>query len=110
MGNMTLFRNFEYIAERASGVRRRASGESASGFRLPAEDARSLDSGGTLSERPSSARDDNDSAERSSCFHEKRPLSRRTSSVNSFLRRSRSRKPESGAYPMRNFAIISSVS
>src|SRR5689334_23133972 len=72
IGNMTRLRNFEYIAERASGVRRRASELSDSGV-----DARSLDS----------ARDDNDSAERSSCFHENRPLSRRTSSLNSFFSR-----------------------
>src|SRR5215831_20981704 len=75
MGNITRFLNFEYMAERASGT-------AASGFRLPASrssatgaDARSLDS----------ARDDRESGERSSFFHEKRPLSRRTSSLNSFF-------------------------
>src|SRR5215468_11062645 len=79
IGNMTRLRNLEYIAERASGVRRPAS---ASG-----DDARSLDS----------ARDDSDSVDRSSCFHENSPLSRNTSSLNSFFSRSRRRKPESGA-------------
>src|SRR5579872_833786 len=71
IGNMTRFRNFEYIAEiAASGF-----GLPASGFGPPTSDLGEL----------------------SSCFHENNPLSRRTSSLNSPLRRSRRRKPESGA-------------
>ncbi|HZC21858.1 MAG TPA: CHC2 zinc finger domain-containing protein [Candidatus Binatia bacterium] len=62
--------------------------------RVPSsESLSSLDSGGALaSERPTSARDDN-----ASSFQENRPLSRRISSPNSPFRRSRNRKPLSGA-------------
>src|ERR1700722_16338402 len=79
MGNMTRLRNLEYIA--ASGLRVTACG------------------GGEKSESPpcpSKGRTDKDGAP-PVCFHENKPLSRNTSSPNSAIRRSRRRKPESGA-------------
>src|SRR5579862_2653147 len=109
MGNMTRLRNLEYMAERASGFGRRSSRESAS---PPCPSKERTDKGGATPDARclDSARDDTVGGrdDGSSCFQEKRPLSRRTSSLNSFLRRSRRRKPESGEYPMRKRAIISS--
>src|SRR5208282_1776635 len=58
---------------------------------------------------PSKGRTDKDGAP-SVCFHENSPLSRNTSSPNSFARRSRRRKPESGAYPTRKLAMVFSSS
>src|SRR5271165_4470825 len=78
MGNMTRLRNLEYM-EAAVGLLSSVFG--------------CLES--TSPPCPSTERPDKDGAP-SSCFQEKRPLSRRTSSGNSDFRRSRSRNPESG--------------
>src|SRR5690349_5468186 len=84
IGNITRLRNLEYMA--ASFEARVSGSEPDAVFpfgALPSVgcSGRALDSGGPLvAERPPSARDDGDV---SSCFHENKPLSRRTSSLNS---------------------------
>src|SRR4029077_7612202 len=95
MGNMTRLRNLEYM-EAASGFRLPASGS-----RLRAElsspaESRILASCSELIPYATdfSERREPKAESRSSCFHEKKPLSRRASSLNSPFKRSRRRKPE----------------
>src|SRR6185369_6545691 len=87
-GNITRLRNLEYMAA-AVGGRSFVVSETALSSRAESGD---LVLCGRLS----------------SCFQENKPLSRNTSSGNSFFKRSRRRKPESGAKPMRKVLIDSS--
>src|SRR6185437_4907612 len=97
MGNITRLRNLEYMAAGAGPV------VLAFGAGLCAKSPPCLSKGGR-------DKDGAPSLEPAPSFQENRPLSRRTSSANSFFRRSRRRKPESGAYTMRKELMIASVS
>src|SRR6476646_8497786 len=116
IGNITRLRNLEYMEETAaSGFRRRASEKAALGSWLS---ALGPPSGiGSWADDVRRTTDDGfwaDDVRRTTgevlSFHDISPLSRSTSSLNSPFRRSRSRKPDSGAKPMRNLRIVASSS
>src|SRR5580700_3818278 len=79
MGNITRLRNLEYMADAGFGLWISGFGAGSESKSPPC---------------PSKERTDEDGAP---SFQENRPLSRSASSLNSPARRSRSRKPESGA-------------
>src|SRR4051812_35796668 len=102
IGNITRFRNFEYIEETAVGRWPSVVGSFSIAWWMPDPTRFSLGDDVDFADGPRPATADEFS------FHDSNPHSLRTSSLNWFFNRSRSRNPESGAKPIRNFWMFSS--